>query len=73
MCKMKPSCDEKTAYSLTYPFVVYICRNNQLQCSPLLSHKKGQPIGVRCEFGMMLESSNTTDLRGSEVGVVRAP
>ncbi len=24
MCKIKPSCDEKTAYSLTYPFVTYL-------------------------------------------------
>ncbi len=40
---MEPSCDEETAY----PFVVYIIRVNQSECSPLLSLSKDQPISVR--------------------------
>ncbi len=40
---MKPSCDEETAYPLTYPFVIYIIRIDQSECS-LLSHKRDQPI-----------------------------
>ncbi len=50
---MKPSCDKQTTYSLTYPFVIYIIRTNQSECSPLLSLTRDQPIGV-CHFGVTI-------------------
>ncbi len=38
MRKTKPSCDRETAYPRTYPFVIYIIRNNQSKYSSQLSH-----------------------------------